>query len=101
MKNNGIRKKVKTTPCTYYIERQKIRWFSHLMRMDPATPPLQAHTSRRSGYRAKGRPRKRTGNIAEILRKHGMTDAAQKGLRQKTTTPPRCFTAQVEKTVDK
>ncbi|BFZ17615.1 hypothetical protein BsWGS_20654 [Bradybaena similaris] len=90
MRNDDNRKKVKTPPCMDYIERQKIRWFGHLMRMDPATPPLLAYTSRRSGYGAKGRPRKRcTDNIAETLRKYGltMTDATQKAKDRKLQLP--------------
>ncbi|BFZ15028.1 hypothetical protein BsWGS_18067 [Bradybaena similaris] len=90
IRNDDIRKKVKTTPCMDYIEKQKIRWFGHLVRMNPAKPPLQTYTSRRPGYRAKGRPRKRwTDNIAEILIKHGMTmtDATQKAKDRKLQLP--------------
>ncbi|BFZ02875.1 hypothetical protein BsWGS_05914 [Bradybaena similaris] len=100
---NDIRKMVKT-PCKDYIERQKIRWFGHLMRTDPTKPPLLVYTSRWSGYRAKGRPRKKMDrqycrDIQKTWNDHDRCNT--KGQRQKTTSPHNAFTAQVEKTINK
>ena len=83
MRNEDIRKAVGTTPCIQHIERQKIKWFGHLMRMEPNQIPLRAYISRRSGFRARGRPRVRwIDNVTEILQRHGLTSASATHLAQ-------------------
>jgi len=58
------------------IERQQIKWFCHLMRMEPTQPALHAYNRRRSGFKARGRPRTRwVDSITEMLQKYGLTMA--------------------------
>jgi hypothetical protein len=59
---------------TLYIERQKIKWFGHHVRMQQHQLPAQALYQRRSEVRARGRPRRRwIGDIKDIVETHGMT----------------------------
>jgi hypothetical protein len=65
---------VGTTPCVTYTERQKIRWFGHLVRMQQHQLPLKARYQRRSEVRGRERPRKRwIEDIKDIVEPHGMT----------------------------
>jgi len=83
MRNEDIRKIVGTTPCIQHIERQKMKWFGHLMRMEPNQLPLRTYNSRRSGFRARGRPRVQwIDNVTEILRRHRLTTASATHLAQ-------------------
>ena len=74
VKNEHIRQLVGTTPCSKYIQRQKIKWFGHVVRMEDQQLPAQAFYQRRSAVRARGRPRRRwIDDISEIVKKHKMT----------------------------
>jgi hypothetical protein len=65
---------VGTTPCATYIEKQKIKWFGHLVRMQQHQLPVQALYQRRSEVKARGNPRRRwTDDIKDIVESHGMT----------------------------
>ena len=59
VRNDVIRQMVGTTPCATYTERQKIKWFGHLVRMQQHQLPVQAIYQRRSEVRTRGRPRRR------------------------------------------
>lgn len=90
VRNEDIRKIVGTTPCMNYIERQKVKWFGHLVRMHPDQLPLRAYNGRRSGTRARGRPRCRwIDNISDILGKQGLTttEASQLAMERKLQFP--------------
>ena len=68
IRNEVIRNTVQTTPVLDHIEQQRIKWFGHLIRMPPSQPALRAYTSRYSGTRARGRPRRRwSDSVAETL----------------------------------
>ena len=83
VRNENIRSTVGTTPCIQYIEKQRIKWFGHLMRMEPHLLPSRAYNNRHSGRRARGRPRTRwIDNISESLRKHGLTTSSATQLAQ-------------------
>ena len=74
IRNELIRGMVGATSVLQHIEQQRIKWFGHLMRMPPNQPALRAYTSRYSGRRARGRPRRRwSDTVADTLRAHGTT----------------------------
>jgi hypothetical protein len=63
-----------TTPCATYIERQKIKWFGHLVRIQQHQLPVQALYQKRSEVRARGCPRGRwIDDIKDIVEPHGIT----------------------------
>jgi hypothetical protein len=65
---------VGTTPCATYIERQKIKCFGHLVKIQQHQLPLQALYQRRSEVRARRHPRRRwTDNIRDFVEPHGIT----------------------------
>ena len=65
---------VGTTPCAKYIEKQKIKWFGHDVRMQHYQLPIQALNQRRSNVRARGRPRRRwIDDIKDIVESQDMT----------------------------
>ena len=73
-KNDTIRTLIGTEPLQEYINRQQIKWFGHIIRMMPNETPSIAYTSKHSGRRARGRPRKRwIDGIKEILNTRNMT----------------------------
>ncbi len=41
------------------VNQQRLKWFGHLIRMDPKQPALRAYSSQLSGSKPRGRPRKR------------------------------------------
>jgi hypothetical protein len=68
----------------------------HLMRMVNNKLPVKAYNQRRSGYKAKGRPRVRwIGNIKDILKKHRYSAdmATHLAMERKLKLKPLCFTA--------
>ena len=74
IRNEVIRSTVGTTPVLQHVEQQRIKWFGHLVRMPPSQPALRAYTSRYSGTRARGRPRRRwSDSVADTLRGHNIT----------------------------
>ena len=99
LRNEDIRSRVGITSCTEYIERQQMQWFGHLMRMKYNQPPITAYNKKRSGTRAKGRPRKRwIDNIKTTLHKHGYntTRATHLALERKLKLPSLRLTARVD-----
>jgi hypothetical protein len=69
LRNEVIRERLKLNSGIEFIEN---RWSDHLMRMENNKWPVKAYKQRRSGYKAKGRPRVRwIDNIKEILKTHG------------------------------
>ena len=74
VRNEEIRKTVGVLPIIHHIEQQRIKWFGHLIRMPVSQPALRAFTTRFSGFRARGRPRRRwSDSVADTLRSHHMT----------------------------
>jgi hypothetical protein len=76
LQNDVIRERLKINSCIEFIENQQIRRFDHLMRMENNKLLVKAYNQRRSGYKAKGRPRVRwIDNIKDILTKQGNSAA--------------------------
>jgi len=91
LRNEDIRQRIGIIPCIEYIERQQIKWFGHLMRMNHDQLPIKAYNQMRSGFRARGRPRKRwIDNIRDIFNKHSYstTMATHLALELKLKLPP-------------
>ena len=59
IRNEDIRKTVGVSPIMDYVNKQRVKWFGHLMRLPTEQPALRAYRAGSSGTRAKGRPRKR------------------------------------------
>lgn len=47
-----------TAPVKYYIENKRVKWFGHLLRMNPEIPAAGACTSKTPGHRELGPQRK-------------------------------------------
>ena len=74
VRNTDIRNIIGITPITEHIEHQRINWFGHLVRMHYDKPASQAYNKWCSGYKARGRPRKRWIEcVAETCLKYGLT----------------------------
>jgi hypothetical protein len=83
IRNDDIRKTVGTTPCNQHIEQQQMKWFDHLMRMEPSQLPSRAYNKRQSGLRARGRPRVWwIDNITDTLWLHRITTTSATHLAQ-------------------
>jgi hypothetical protein len=50
---------VGSKPVNEHIENQRIKWFGHLTRRKNDQPALRAYYTRTSGFRAKGRPKRK------------------------------------------
>lgn len=99
IRNDVIRGRLKINSCIEFIENQQLSWFNHLMRMDNNKLPVKAYNQRRSGFKAKGRPRVRwIDNIKDILKKHGYsaTMATHLALERNLKLKPLRYTASVE-----
>ena len=93
IQNETLRNIVGTIPVNDYIEQQRIKWFGHLNRMKPDQPAARAYCMKTSGYKARGRPRKRwIDEIKETLNKFNMTpaQATQLVISRKLHIPPLC-----------
>ena len=80
VQNDTIRTLIGAEPLQEYINRQQIKWFGHMIRMMPNETPSIAYSSKHSGRKARGRPRKRwIDGIKEILNTRNMnvTEATQ------------------------
>ena len=72
IRNEDIRAMVGAT--SVLIEQQRVKWFGHLTRMSPKQPALRAYNTRHSGWRARGRPRRRwSDSVADTVGAHGMS----------------------------
>ena len=61
-------------PILQDIKQQQIKWFGHITRMSISQPALRAYNTKCSGWRARGRPRKRwSDSVADTLRTQGMS----------------------------
>ena len=59
IRNNTIRSELKVTPLLEEIERSKLRWHGHVMRMEEDKKPKRYLKWKPEGKRPVGRPRKR------------------------------------------
>jgi hypothetical protein len=106
IKNNTIRDKIHTAtirenvgikPCMQYIEKQRMKWFGHLVRMQTDELASRALHFRSSGYRVQGRLRKRwQDSVSEVCKNNNTTDSqtAQHALLRFSI--PRRFTERYE-----
>ena len=74
IRNEVIRDTVGTTLVLRFIEQQRIKWFGHLTRMPTNQPALRAYMTKYSGWKARGRPRRRwCESVADALQPHDLT----------------------------
>ena len=61
-------------PVLQHIKQQQIKWFGHITSMPINQPALRVYNTKYSGWRARGRPRKRwSDSVADTLRTQGMS----------------------------
>ena len=71
-RNEDIRKSLKVESLLNNIEKNQLRWFGHVQRMDNSRYPKKYYNWKPSGKRPPGRPRKRyQNNIEEALHNRG------------------------------
>ena len=74
IRNEVIRDMAGAKPVLQHIKQQQIKWFGHIRRMPINQPALRAYNTKYSGWRARGRPRKRwIDSVADTLRAQGMS----------------------------
>ena len=74
IRNEVIRDMVGTKPVLQHIKQQQIKWFGHITRMPINQPALRAYNTKYSGWRARGRPRKRwSDSMEDTLRTQGIS----------------------------
>ena len=74
IRNEDVRKSVGLKPVIDFIDRQRVKWFGHLVRMPPNQPALRAYMRGGNGVRSRGRPRNRwIDNVNSIFRDNGLT----------------------------
>ncbi|KAI8485722.1 hypothetical protein Bbelb_365560, partial [Branchiostoma belcheri] len=74
IRNTTIRQMAGVRPVREFIDKQQIKWFGHLVRMQPQSVPHRAYASRKSGPKARGRPRKKwIDSVKDTLNRHGLT----------------------------
>ena len=86
VRNEDIRRTVGTTPAIRFIEKQRLKWFGHLVRMNPNTPVARAYNLKMESSRGRGRPRKRwVDGVTDILKLHNTTtyQATERALSRK------------------
>lgn len=72
MRNESIREQLEVEPVLKTIQRQQLRWFGHLCRMDEKRPVKRIWQAKTVGRRRRGRPKKTWENtIADILSERG------------------------------
>ena len=73
IKNTKIREMFGITPMLHHIQQQRIRWFGHLTRMTLHQLASKAYSTKMSGYKARGRPRKTwIEGVKETLKTHNI-----------------------------
>ena len=74
IRNEVIRDMAGAKPVLQHIKQQQVKRFGHITRMPINQPALRAYNTKYSGWRAKGRPRKRwSDSVADTLRTQGMS----------------------------
>ena len=74
IRNEMIRDMAVGRPVLQHIRQQQVKWFGHITRMPINQPALRACNTKYSGWRARGRPRKRwSDSVADTLRTQGMS----------------------------
>ena len=74
IRNEVIRDMAGAKPVLHHIKQQQVKWFGHITRMPINQPALRAYNTKYSGWRARGRPRKRwSDSVADTLKIQGMS----------------------------
>lgn len=74
VRNEEIRNSINIKPVMHSIEKQRLKWFGHLVRMKHDEMPSRLYNQRHSGRRDRGRPRKRwIEGIRETAKKMNLT----------------------------
>ena len=92
IRNEVIRDTIGTKPILQQIEKQRLSWFGHLMRMPPDQPALRSYNSQLSGTKPFGRPRRRwIDGVRSVLHSHNTntTDATHAVLNRRPAISPR------------
>lgn len=72
IKNEIIREELGAEPVNAIIERQELRWFGHLVRMNKERPTKRIWEAKCKKNRKRGRPKKCWNDqIAEVLQERG------------------------------
>ena len=74
IRNEVIRDMAGAKPVLQHIKQQQAKWVGHITRMPINQPALRACNTKYSGWRARGRPRKRwSDSVAHTLKTQGMS----------------------------
>lgn len=74
IRNEIIRNRLEVIPLIKTIERNQLRWFGHMTRMDETRPVKQIWETKRQGRRSRGRPQRTWDQeMAYILSTRGKT----------------------------
>lgn len=74
IRSDIIRKDLKIISVVQRIERQELRWFGHMVRMDEKRVVKEIWEMRMTGKKRKGRPRRKWNTeVAEALQTRGLT----------------------------
>ena len=98
IRNEVIRDMAGAKPVLQHIRQQQVKWFGHITRMPINQPALRAYNTMYSGWRARGRPRKRwSDSVADTLRTQGMSLLQATHLASdRQLCPPRRLSVQAE-----
>ena len=98
IRNEVIRDMAGAKPVLQHIKQQQVKWFGHITRMPINQPALRAYNTKYSGWRARGRPRKRwSDSVADTLRTQGMSLLqATRLAADRQLCPPRRLSVQAE-----
>ena len=101
IRNEVIRDMAGAKPVLQHIKQQQVKWFGHITRMPINQPALRAYNTKYmySGWRARGRPRKRwSDSVADTLRTRGMSllQATHPATDRQLCPPPRHLSVQAE-----
>ena len=74
IRNEVMRDMAGAKPVLQHIKQQQVKWFGQITRMPINQPALRAYNTKYSGWRTRGRPRKRwSDSVADTLRTQGMS----------------------------
>ena len=98
IRNEVIQYMAGAKPVLQHIKQQQIKWFGHITCMPINQPALWAYNTKNSGWRARGRPRKRwSDSVADTLKTQGMSLLQATHLAtDRQLCPPRCLPVQAE-----